>query len=50
MLNENEIIIHQNQTEMMDFMEDVNDDKARLITGPQRRASQHEVGLVPALR
>ena len=27
MLNENEIIIHQNQTEMMDFMEDINDTK-----------------------
>ena len=26
MLNENEIIIHKNQTEMMDFMEDVNNE------------------------
>ena len=31
MLNENEIIIHQNQTEIMDFMEDINyeDDKSQ---------------------
>ena len=27
MLNENEIIIHKNQTEIIDFMEDINDTK-----------------------
>ena len=27
MLSENEIIIHKNQTEIIDFMEDINDTK-----------------------
>ena len=27
MINQDEIIIHENQTEMMDFMEDINDTK-----------------------
>ena len=27
MLNENEIIIHKNQSEMIEFMEDINDSK-----------------------